>query len=172
MTKKPNGFTLIELLIVVMLIGILSGIALSVLNTKGIRAKARDGQRIGDLKRFQAALELYFSANRVYPQVPSGGTSGWGKIADLTSQMVPSYVTDLPADPLTGNSGTVACFNNYTGYAYYYTAGTDGKQYVLGSIMEADTSASASLCSALYNCKNGISCSCTDTHCYAVQNPL
>ena len=63
--KAPKGFTLIELLVVIAIIGILASIVL--VSLTGARVKARDGQRISELKEMQKALELYYSDNGRYP---------------------------------------------------------------------------------------------------------
>ena len=65
--KKSQGFTLIELLIVVAVIGILSGVVISVLNPETFRNKSQDARRKTDLVAIQGALELYFADNNAYP---------------------------------------------------------------------------------------------------------
>ena len=53
-----NGFTLIELLIVIAIIGILSSVVLASLNIS--RVKARDVQRISQIKEIEKAMNVYF----------------------------------------------------------------------------------------------------------------
>lgn len=57
MKKLGSGFTLIELLVVISIVGVLSSVVLATVATA--RSKARDAQRISDLKQIQAAIELY-----------------------------------------------------------------------------------------------------------------
>lgn len=54
--NRRKGFTLIELLVVIAIIGILSSIVLASLNTA--RAKARDAQRISDVKQLALLLQM------------------------------------------------------------------------------------------------------------------
>ncbi len=68
--KNNKAFTLIELLVVISIIGLLSSVVLSSLNTA--RAKARDAQRLTMINQLQKAISLYyFDNNGSYP-----GTAG------------------------------------------------------------------------------------------------
>jgi general secretion pathway protein G len=132
-SRKDKGFTLIELLIVISLIGILSGILVSVINYAGVRAKMRDNTRISDLRLIQNALEQYFVDYRHYP-VHSG--SWFNVTATLTADLVtPNYIKALPTDPQSGD--------------YVYKSSTSGSYYVLAGLMEVSTSNDGHECSAL-----------------------
>ena len=61
MKKNKTGFTLIELLIVISIIGVLSSVVISSLKTA--REKARDAQRLSDVKQIQTALEMFYNEN-------------------------------------------------------------------------------------------------------------
>ncbi len=65
-----TGFTLVELLVVISIIGLLSSIVLTTVNSA--RAKARDARRIADFKQIQTALEFYYDKYGVYPGPASG----------------------------------------------------------------------------------------------------
>ena len=117
---RQKGFTLIELLVVISIIGLLSSIVLTSVNSA--RAKARDARRIADLNQIRTALEFYFDANGFYPQSDCGWdcneyrrsyTNGWDALATDLSPYLPT----LPKDPL--NSGSCPPWNAgcYT-YAY------------------------------------------------------
>ncbi|MFZ2831725.1 MAG: prepilin-type N-terminal cleavage/methylation domain-containing protein [Minisyncoccia bacterium] len=128
--KKQKGFTLIELLVVISIVGILSGVVLSTLNSA--RAKARDAQRYSDLYQIRTALNMYFSDIGVYPStlpwilpnsgyqticnnginastIPfsNSGATGW------IPNLAPLYIPSLPSDP-QGCLGV----GNYHGYLY------------------------------------------------------
>ncbi|RJR27400.1 prepilin-type N-terminal cleavage/methylation domain-containing protein [candidate division WWE3 bacterium] len=172
---KQSGFTLIELLLVVIIIGVLSGLVLSVINVAGIRARSRDAQRSGDLKRIQTALELYFADNRGYPQ----NSASWSRTPGiLATPLQGTYVQVIPIDPRNNeNIGAATC--GMTTYGYYYRtntcvgAGCLSSRYVLITLMETQTSAAQSLCNSLSNCTSGnvTGCNC-GTPCYGVENPL
>lgn len=62
--KNSVGFTLIELLVVISIIGLLSSIVLTSVNSA--RAKARDARRKSDLRTISLALELYYDKYGTY----------------------------------------------------------------------------------------------------------
>ena len=109
--KATKGFTLIELLVVIAIIGLLSAVVLSSLNTA--RMRARDAQRKSDIVQIRNAMELYFLANGYYPSeqcvdsskgsnndcsTPTG--SEWTNTASIYVALVPTYIKQLPVDPL------------------------------------------------------------------------
>ncbi len=59
--ENQKGFTLVELLVTVGIIGILATITVASLS--GTRSRARDAQRLSDVKQIAAALDAEFSAN-------------------------------------------------------------------------------------------------------------
>jgi prepilin-type N-terminal cleavage/methylation domain-containing protein len=72
--KKDKAFTLIELLVVIAVIGMLSSIVL--VSLKGVRAKARDAQRVATLNQIRVALELYYDQYGTYPDNTDSGDVG------------------------------------------------------------------------------------------------
>lgn len=69
--KKQQGFTIVELLIVIVVIGVLAAITIVAYN--GIQGRARDSQRISDVRSIQKALEIYKTQKGSYP--PSTATT-------------------------------------------------------------------------------------------------
>ena len=114
MTNR-KGFTLIEILIVVAIIGLLSSIILVGLGSFNVRA--RDTNRITDLRQTENALALYYNKNQGYPSA-----GDWtALITALTGAGIGA--TKVPNDPITSRT-------------YSYGVSTDGQQYVLAGTLE------------------------------------
>jgi prepilin-type N-terminal cleavage/methylation domain-containing protein len=105
---RIKGFTLIEMLVVISIIGILATLLLA--NFNSARGRARDAQRISDMKNMQTALRMYYNDMEVYPgdngthslvaACGVGGTEScvWGTdIFQSTSGQ--TYIAQLPGDP-------------------------------------------------------------------------
>lgn len=71
---KRRGFTLIELLVVISIIGLLSSIVLTSLNTA--RLRANDARRKADMNTAINALALYYFDHGNYVEAGSGCGSG------------------------------------------------------------------------------------------------
>lgn len=128
-----KGFTLVEILLVVAIIGVLSTLVL--INVGGYTKKARDSQRLSDMRQIQNALEQYYTFNFSYP----GPVSSWGEGTtcggwdtsqndddnDGRSWLEPlidkAFMKTVPKDPTALSGGSCG------GYRYYrYTAGSYG----------------------------------------------
>lgn len=86
-----SGFSLIELLVVIGLLGVVTTVAIMLINPTTQFNKANDGVRKGDLLKIQSALELYRGDNVYYPPTLTLLTSG-----------SPKYLQTQPKDPKTG----------------------------------------------------------------------
>ena len=167
--NEKKGFTLIELLVTVSIIAVLSGLLLGVINIQGIRQKARDSQRMADLKKVQVALEAYLADHRRYPvSVWTNTSSGLPQ-----SKLTPNYLSNFPTDP-SGSAGSDSNpFSNPTSLRYNYVS--DGSRYILTAIMEVASSNDDSLCDSLSNWSySGWGADISGTtwdKCYGVQNP-
>ncbi len=144
---KSSGFTLIELLIVVSIIGVLATLLMT--NFIGIRQRARDAQRKGDLKQIQSALELYRADQGGYPLTASFPVCG----LSLTGGSPQStYMQKIPCDPL--NSGQ-----------YIYTYLSNGTTYNLYSCLENISDSQKD------STNNSTYCDGTNNWSFTVQNP-
>lgn len=118
-----RGFTLIELLVVVAIISLLSSVVLFSLNTA--RKKARDAERLAEANSVAQALALYRLANtEAYPATDSGNLYGCNSstcFANLTNELVPTYLPEIPMDPIYGNTSS----------GYRYCRGTDNEYQIL-----------------------------------------
>lgn len=144
LSNKKAGFTLIELLVVISIIGVMSSVILSSLNTA--RMKSRDAARIKILEEYTKALALYYDKVGHYPIVQAPATwyrscnvpitDKWiSDDGDLTwsDGLLSSQQHDPVDSPciypfdITDNSATSA-------FAYY--ASTTGQAYALAARLE------------------------------------
>lgn len=167
-SKQTRGFTLVELLIVVVIIGILITGIVTVINPAQVRGRARDAQRIADLKTLQTALEQYYLKKRTYPAAgsfPSGSfvyvsPSSGVLYTNLVNTPETKVLDKIPTDPQVDASPlTSPCaVGSPTDYRYNYLAPpisasilTDAPKYVLTAIMETATANEGNECGRLTN---------------------
>src|SRR6266536_6592096 len=84
--RTENGFTLIELIVVVTIIGILAGVAIS--NVKWAQQKAREAALRQDLFEMRKAIDDYYADKQKYPQ-------------NLEELKTAKYLRNIPKDPIT-----------------------------------------------------------------------
>lgn len=126
MINSKRGFTLVELLVVIVIIGVLAGLAL--VSLQGARKLARDGKRKADLEQIRSALEMYRADNGQYPPIDGGG---WcTQISNTTYPEVKNaleagYIDPVPQDP------------SYAGtYRDYFYRRINDSQYALYAELE------------------------------------
>lgn len=124
--KKRKGFTLIELLAVIAIIGLLSTVVISSLNSA--RKKARDAVRAKDMQTIYTMLTQYSLEYGGIPRTSTYGdanSGGW----DYSSQPVvnPTFLSFLvtsgiakqvPVDPINNMTGDSLPAGSYA-YKYY-----------------------------------------------------
>lgn len=125
MRKTTSGFTIVELLIVVVVIAILA--AISLVAYTNIQGRARDSQRLQDIKTIAKALDLYYIDNGRHPASTCGSScvingswsttndNGWAYLANI---LVPKYISSLPSDPRAQMGNSVLGAGSY-GYGYF-----------------------------------------------------
>lgn len=102
--KKTSGFTLIELLIVITMIGIMFSLLILFLDPFKQIQKARDSQRVQNLKQITQALDTYYNDINCYPLSLSFGNS-WQQNAAI-------YMKQIPQDPSCASGGS--CYTYVT----------------------------------------------------------
>ena len=85
-TRSQKGFTLIELIVVVTIIGILAGVAIS--NVKWAQQKAREAALRHDLFEMRKAIDDYYADKQKYPS----------NLEELKSA---KYLRAIPKDPIS-----------------------------------------------------------------------
>jgi len=117
-TNNKPGFTLIELLVVIAIIGILATIA--TIGLSSVRAKARDSQRVADIKQTQTALEMFYNDNNRYPSASEWAS---GVLATTTAYGTTTYMAHIP---VAANPPDGSC---YLTNSFVYTPDTAGRSY-------------------------------------------
>ena len=116
-----SGFTLIELLIVISVIGILSGIAISVIDPIKQQNKSRDSVTVATLNKMGLATNSYMSAYGVAPMGPEfiAGIANYDSSLPCADNVVACYFKltgfSLPSnclntDPYYGSGSTQCVF--------------------------------------------------------------
>ena len=103
------GFTLIELLVVIGIIGILAAVVLVAVNPGRQFASGRDTQRRANLYSITNAVYQYAAEkNGNLPTVITTTATNIGTdtgLVNLSSVLVPTYLSSTPKDPTTGTDG-------------------------------------------------------------------
>jgi general secretion pathway protein G len=87
--KTQKGFTLVELIVVITIIGILAGVAIS--NVKWAQQRARESALRHDLFEMRKAIDDYYADKQKYPD----------SLETLRSER---YLRNIPKDPFTKQS--------------------------------------------------------------------
>lgn len=123
---KTSGFTLIEFMVVMGLVAILSGVAMS--NFVGSQRRGRDVRRQQDLNQYRVALENYASVNGgVYPASSADGQAGNSSGIFSPSGVLAPYLSGFSKDPQA--------------FDYYYRGDSGGTTWVLRACQEVTRTA-------------------------------
>ncbi len=98
--QNKKGLTLIELLLVISIIGVLSGVLVSVINPTNQKNIAQDGVAKSNLEKLATSVETYYAAEGSYPATAD--------FTNSTSLLRTTYVKVFPS-----------------GFTYAYLSSTD-----------------------------------------------
>lgn len=127
---KKKGFTLVEVLLVVVIIAILAAIVIVAINPGRQISQANNTQRSSDVKALLDAAHQYAIDNRGALPASIGATAadigdGTGEI-DLCDDLVPTYMSKLPADPTDEDAAFTDCATTYN-LGYTILVDADGR---------------------------------------------
>ncbi len=118
--KNRKGFTLVEVLLVIVIVAILAAIVIVAINPGRQISQANNTQRSSDVNAVLNAVSQYAISNR--GALPSAITavattvgSGAGQI-DICSDLVPTYLAEMPFDPTATGAAYTDCTDYNTGY--------------------------------------------------------
>ena len=126
---KQKGFTLIELLVVIGILAVLLAITLIAINPARQFSQANNTQRSSDVNAILNAISQFAADNNgalpagIDATVKNIDSSGAVGTVNLCASLVPTYIADLPIDPLTGTeapAGSV-CTTALATYDTQYT---------------------------------------------------
>lgn len=140
-THRNTGYTVIELLIVIVVIGILTGLVVNGIQNSQVRS--RDTQRITDVDTLHSKLESYYSDNGGYPNTFTIST-----LSNLSAETLkdPGGNALIIASPATDQVAAVGAANPGATHNYLYTSYPTGcgaitcTGYVLKAYIEQPTS--------------------------------
>ena len=139
--ERKVGFTLIELLVVIGILTVLFAIVLIAVNPARQFSQANDTQRRSDVNAVLNGIHQYSADNRgALPSgidtttrticTPTGGPTPCAVNAvNLCSALAPTYIANIPRDPLNGTvspSGNGSCDSGTTAYNTVYTVASTG----------------------------------------------
>lgn len=153
-----RGFTIVELLIVIVVIGILA--AISMVSYTGVQNRARDAQRLSDMRTITTALERYKIDHGEYPiAVGQTGYYGWEVSHEpkadgkkfLDELIVKGYLDKEIVDPIN-KSGNYYRYYRYDLYHAGLYACPQNKRFFVLQAINADAKPATSTTSPGFKC--------------------
>ncbi len=137
--KSHKAFTLIEVLLVIVIIAILAGIVIIAVNPGRQIAQANDAQRDNDVRAILDAVHQYGIDNRgTLPAAITGvATEVSDAGVDICTDLVPTYIAEMPFDPTDADASFTDCTDYATGYTIMVDA--DGRVTVAAPNAEITT---------------------------------
>lgn len=137
--RSCKGFTLIELLVVIGILAILLTITLIAINPARQFSQSNNTQRSSNVNAILNAIDQYAADNKGALPVGIGTTAATmantGGV-DICSYLVPTYIAQMPVDPLTGSYTSCTTYN--TGYTVVKSA-TNNRVTVAAPSAELNT---------------------------------
>jgi len=140
-----KGFTLIELLVVISIISLLSSIVFSTF--QDVQARARDSQRLTDMRTYQKSIALLRSQEGAIPVRGNTyvGSSCWGCGGSENGLPFDQIITnnilsEFPKDPayFSGNNGTGYVYRNSSSGHTWFVGDGDESTYAIRFLLETD----------------------------------
>lgn len=118
--KNKKGFTLVEVLLVVVIIAILAAVVIVAINPGRQISQANNTQRRSDIKSILDAVHQYAIDNRgAMPAAIDAVPTVIGDDAlevDICTDLVPTYLSEMPFDPTDAAGAYTDCTAYNTGY--------------------------------------------------------
>ncbi len=112
--RTTRGFTIVELIIVIVVIGIIAGIAIPQYN--GVTERTRDTERKSDISSVSAQLEYYYGRHGAYPTLSHLNNTSFRTANNISVDDRAAILADPNNESVTTLSSTATPTNDTYGY--------------------------------------------------------